>query len=119
MRRFFCVMLFVVCLMTFGACSSEGSESISFFEKFYNEYLMKFWSDYINGCAALGQNFVNVPVIGPVLDFLVSVVAYAIGGVVFFFKVVLSFILFFISETAFFVEEIVKGITGTILDLIS
>ena len=119
MKRFFCVMLFVVCLMTFGACSSEGSESVSFFEKFYNEYLTKFWSDYISGCAALGQNFANVPVVGPVLDFLVSVVSYAIGGVIFIFKLVVAFILFFISETAFFVEEIVKGITGTILDLIS
>ena len=120
MKRFFCVMLFVACLLTFGACSGDGSaESASFLDKFYNEYLVKFFNDYVTGCAAIGDNCTSVPVIGPVLEFFVSVVAYAIGGIVFVFKTLIAFVLFFIGETAFFVEEIVKGISGTILDLIS
>jgi hypothetical protein len=120
MKRFFCVLLFVGCLLTFGACSlEEAGGSGTFFESFYNDYIMIYFEEYITSCTAFGQYFAEVPVVGTVLEFIVTALAYAIGGIILAIRIVFAFVLYFLIETASFVEEIIRAISETVLDMIS
>ena len=126
MKRFFSVMLLFVCLLAFGACTGVDPETDLFFEKYqseyntyYNDYLVKFFTEYLSGCEAFSDFFGNVPVLGTLLDAIATIFAYTAGGILLIFRIILSFFLYFGSQTSFLSEDVVKNIMGTILKLIS
>ena len=119
MKRIFCVLLFVGCLLTLGACSADGEGASGFFETFFNDYIAKYFEDYVATCNGFGQPLLEVPYVGEALAVLMTAFAYAIGGVLLVFRILIAFVFFFLIQTASFVELIIKGFSEILLGLIS
>ncbi len=88
-----------------------------FFQVFYVALILLFI--YAPIFTLVVYSFVDVPVVGTVLEFIVTALAYAIGGIILAIRIVFAFVLYFLIETASFVEEIIRAISETVLALIS